>query len=90
MGVWNSFLHVALYLSSYVFPTLRCRAKREHLKRFDKFPPESQGQHMAWSVSYIPYSFDSGPPPTLDAEPSNAAVVVSGLLMQEGWKEAMA
>jgi len=38
----------------------RCRAKREHLRRFKALVPESQGHNLALTVSCAPHSLDSG------------------------------
>jgi len=42
------------------FPCGRFRAKMEHLKEFQVLLPESQGQNMALTVVYVPYSLGSG------------------------------
>ena len=39
---------------------LSFRAKREQLKSFSGLAPESQGQNLALTVLYLPYSLDSG------------------------------
>ena len=36
----------------------RCRSKREQLERFAGFLPESKGQNLASTDSYVPYSLD--------------------------------
>ena len=41
-------------------PPSRCRTKREPLQRFYGLSPESQGQSLALTVVYVPYSLDSG------------------------------
>jgi len=38
----------------------RFRAKREQLRSFKDFEPDSQGLNLALTVSYVPYSLDSG------------------------------
>ena len=35
-------------------------SKREPLERFDRLLPERQGQNLALTVLYVPYSLDSG------------------------------
>ena len=37
-----------------------CRAKTEQLERFEGHLPESQGQHLASTVQYVPHSLGSG------------------------------
>ena len=42
---------------------LRCRARREHLKMFERLLAEngsSQGQNLAWSVLIVTNSLDNG------------------------------
>jgi hypothetical protein len=38
----------------------RFRARRGQLKRVERRLPESQGQNLAWTVLYVPYTLDSG------------------------------
>ena len=39
-----------------------CRAKREHFETFQGRLHESQGQNLALTVLYVPYSLRSGTP----------------------------
>jgi hypothetical protein len=43
----------------------RFRAKMEQLTRFEGIGADSQGQILVLTVSYVPYSLDSGLPPRL-------------------------
>ena len=38
---------------------VRCRDRRDQLKRFQGLLPESQGQNLALTVLHVPYSLDS-------------------------------
>ena len=48
-------LSIYLYLHLYLFD----RAKREQLETCKVLLPESQGQHLAWTVLFVPSSLDS-------------------------------
>ena len=39
-----------------ILPSVRFRAKREQLERFEGLSPESQGQNLSLTVSYVPCS----------------------------------
>jgi len=42
-------------------PMTNARAKKEHLKTYRGLWDESQGQNLASTVLYVPYSLDCGP-----------------------------
>ena len=42
------------------FSQVRCRAKRDHLKTFQRLLPGGQGQNLALTVSCVPNSLDIG------------------------------
>ena len=65
------YIYIYIYRHIYTFDHIytylyvrdadgRVRAKREHLQIFHGFLPESQGQNLALTVLYVPYSLDRG------------------------------
>ena len=48
---------------------VRFQAKRAHHARFQGIRPESQGQNLALTVLYMPYSLDSPQPPGDETSP---------------------